>query len=270
MEVRLTFLNFALRRYHISIETKKYALPKQHPPMVPDSDWYPSTVKEVKLYLGVRVYMSIVNFPSFGQYLSKDIAMIKFRGRSSFEQYLPAKPTKYGIRLGMRGDRVNRYCNDIRVYPGKPTGKEPEKNLGQKGVTIDEHKHLTVRDYGEEASFVLADVSKQIVKSLELKKQKMHQYQKDSRLSPVISNKLLSADIVPVSRHSERDEDTLPCSYDYSSDNSMFSDSDSPYSASEDDDVDVNRSQDNNLCYPKRIWRSRLFQGCLPWTVLTL
>eukprot|EP00795_Rhopilema_esculentum_P010014 gene10014-18642_t len=197
-------------------------------------------------------------------------AMIKLRERSSFEQYLPAKPTKYGIRLGMRGDQVNRYCNDIRVYPGKPTGKEPEKNLGQKGVTIDKHKHLTVRDYGEEASFVLADVSKQIVKSLELKKQKMHQYQKDSRLSPVISNKLLSADIVPVSRHSERDEDTLPCSYDYSSDNSMFSDSDSPYSASEDDDVDVNRSQDNNLCYPKRIWKTRLFQGCLPWTVLTL
>eukprot|EP00795_Rhopilema_esculentum_P010012 gene10012-18639_t len=176
-----------------------------------------------------------------------DKAMIKFRGRSSFEQYLPAKPTKYGIRLGMKGDQVNRYCNDIRVYPGKPTGKEPEKNLGQKGVTIDEHKHLTVRDNGEEASFVLADVSKQIVKSLELKKQKMHQYQKDSR-----------------------DEDTLPCFHDYSSDNSMFSDSDSPYSASEDDDVDVNRSQDNNLCYPKGIWRSRLFQGCLPWTVLTL
>ena len=45
-----------------------------------------------------------------------------------------------------------------------------------KGVTSDEHEHLTARDYGEEATFVLADVFKQVVKSLELNKQKMHQY----------------------------------------------------------------------------------------------
>ena len=67
------------------------------------------------------------------------------------------------------------------------------------------------------------------------------------RLSPVVSNELPSADIVPVARHSERDEDTLPCSNDFSSNNSLSSDSDSSYSASEDSDVDADSNiQDNN------------------------
>ena len=34
--------------------------------------WYPTTVKEVKLFLGIRVYISVLNFPSFAQYWSKD------------------------------------------------------------------------------------------------------------------------------------------------------------------------------------------------------
>eukprot|EP00795_Rhopilema_esculentum_P015073 gene15073-6239_t len=189
---------------HISTETNKYALHKRHPPLVPDNDWYPTTVEEIKLYLGIRVYMSILNFPSFAQYWSKDSvfgnsfisnlmsrnrfqkineyfhvadrttmppkssphfdklflvrpvldavrknclkaynphkcfaideAMIKFRGRSSLKQHLPAKPTKYGIKVWMRADSLNGFCNEFFVYTGKPTGKEPEKNLGQKVV----------------------------------------------------------------------------------------------------------------------------------------
>ena len=39
---------------HISTETNKYALHKRHPPLVPDNDWYPTTVEEIKLYLGIR------------------------------------------------------------------------------------------------------------------------------------------------------------------------------------------------------------------------
>ena len=63
-----------------------------------------------------------------------DEAMIKFRGRSSLKQYLHAKPTKYGIKVWMRVDSLNRFCDEFFVYTGKPKGKESDKNLGQKVV----------------------------------------------------------------------------------------------------------------------------------------
>ena len=38
------------------------------------------------------------------QNTSVDEAMIAFRGRLGFCQYLPGKPTKYGIKVWMRAD----------------------------------------------------------------------------------------------------------------------------------------------------------------------
>eukprot|EP00795_Rhopilema_esculentum_P009876 gene9876-18464_t len=184
---------------HISTETNKYALHKRHSPLVPDNGWYQTTVEEVKLYLGVRVYMSIVNFPSFGQYWSKksvfgnsfisnlmsrnrfqkineyfhvadrttmppkssphfdklflvrpvldaarknclkaynphkcfaiDEAMIKFRGRSSLKQYLPAKPTKYGIKVKTHRQRAREKSRSKRELT------ENIENKGHHGYT---------------------------------------------------------------------------------------------------------------------------------------
>lgn len=56
------------------------------------------------------------------QNTSVDEAMVKFRGRLAFRQYLPAKPTKYGIKVWMRGDPTNGYTNEFQVYTGKEQG----------------------------------------------------------------------------------------------------------------------------------------------------
>ena len=49
------------------------------------------------------------------QNVSIDEAMIKFRGRQAFRQYMPAKPTKYGIKVWMRSDPTNGYTNEFQI-----------------------------------------------------------------------------------------------------------------------------------------------------------
>ena len=51
--------------------------------------------------------------------LSADEGMIGFRGRLSFRQYMPAKPTKYGIKVWMAADSSNGYVLNFDVYLGK-------------------------------------------------------------------------------------------------------------------------------------------------------
>jgi hypothetical protein len=45
--------------------------------------------------------------------------MIAFRGRLGFRQYLPTKPTKYGIKVKIRADSENGYYNEFEIYTGK-------------------------------------------------------------------------------------------------------------------------------------------------------
>lgn len=51
--------------------------------------------------------------------LSVDEHMIGFRGRLSFRQYMPAKPTKYGIKVWMAANSSNGYVLNFAVYLGK-------------------------------------------------------------------------------------------------------------------------------------------------------
>ena len=51
--------------------------------------------------------------------LSVDEGMIGFRERLSFRQYMPAKPTKYGIKVWMAADSNNGYVLNFDVYLGK-------------------------------------------------------------------------------------------------------------------------------------------------------
>ena len=53
---------------------------------------------------------------------SIDEAMIAFKGRLSYKQYLPAKPTKFGIKVWERADARNGFVLEFQVY----TGKKPE------------------------------------------------------------------------------------------------------------------------------------------------
>ena len=91
-----------------------------------------------KLYL-IRPLLSRVNNLCLKNYsphreFSIDEAMIKFRGRLGFRQYMPAKPTKYGIKVWVRADSHNSYVNEFDVYVGRPQGNRPKVGLGRKVI----------------------------------------------------------------------------------------------------------------------------------------
>ncbi|KAL8598379.1 hypothetical protein ACOMHN_032656 [Nucella lapillus] len=69
------------------------------------------------------------------QNLAVDEAMIKFKGRCSFLQYVPAKPHKWGIKAWALCDSESYYMLDFDVYTGKdmqaPIQQTP---LGQRVV----------------------------------------------------------------------------------------------------------------------------------------
>ena len=175
----------------------------------PDHRWIPVEKDEMKAFLGLRIYMSIVNLPETRMYWAKDRlfgnfgishvmtrdrfdkisqyfhandqsqmsfnaqgkpmdklylvrpildiilnqiqdnyipyrdvsvdeAMIAYRGHLSFRQYLPAKPTKHGIKVWEACDMRNSFCFDFDVYLGHPMGpggmEAQESALGKKTV----------------------------------------------------------------------------------------------------------------------------------------
>ncbi|XP_046569888.1 piggyBac transposable element-derived protein 4-like [Haliotis rubra] len=59
--------------------------------------------------------------------------MVAFKGRLAFRQYLPAKPTEYGIKVWMRADPENGYVSDFQVYTGKEN-RTAEGGLGSRVV----------------------------------------------------------------------------------------------------------------------------------------
>lgn len=61
--------------------------------------------------------------------LTIDEAMIKWTGRLSFKQYLPAKPIKRGIKVWMRCDADNAFLTDFNIYLGRGS-HESEHGLG--------------------------------------------------------------------------------------------------------------------------------------------
>ena len=67
--------------------------------------------------------------------IAVDEGMIAFRGRLSFRQYMPAKPTKYGIKVWMASDSSNRYVLNFDVYLGKDVRNQRIHGLGYDVVT---------------------------------------------------------------------------------------------------------------------------------------
>ena len=51
--------------------------------------------------------------------LSIDEAMVGFKGRLSFIQYLPKKPTKWGMKAYVLADSQTGYVYNWRLYTGK-------------------------------------------------------------------------------------------------------------------------------------------------------
>ena len=54
-----------------------------------------------------------------GKHQTTDEAMVVYKGRLSYVQYLPAKPIKRGIKLWMRCDSESAYLHEYDVYLGK-------------------------------------------------------------------------------------------------------------------------------------------------------
>ena len=63
---------------------------------------------------------------------SMDEAMLRFEGRSSLKQYMPAKPVKRGIKVWCRADAHNGYLCEYEVYTGRSEGVQD--GLGKRVV----------------------------------------------------------------------------------------------------------------------------------------
>ena len=79
-----------------------------------------------------------------GKCISIDEAMIAFNGRLSFKQYIPSKPTKWGIKVWEACDSKNGYCLDFNVY----TGKNPAE-VSPFGVGYDVISELSSRYFNK-------------------------------------------------------------------------------------------------------------------------
>ena len=60
-----------------------------------------------------------------------DESMIKFKGRLSFRQYLPAKPIKWGIQVWVLCESDTGYVYNMQVYTGKVEGRQ-EKGMAHR------------------------------------------------------------------------------------------------------------------------------------------
>ncbi|KAG5873275.1 hypothetical protein JTB14_013186 [Gonioctena quinquepunctata] len=56
----------------------------------------------------------------------------KFKGRSTWKQYMPQKPVKRGIEMRLRCDADTGYTYDFDIY----TGKETEPLIGTMGERV--------------------------------------------------------------------------------------------------------------------------------------
>ena len=77
------------------------------------------------------------------QNITVDEAMIPFKGRLFFRQYMPAKPTKFGIKVWEVCDSTSGFCLDFDIYTGKSS------NVGEHGLGYDVTTRLVSQYYGK-------------------------------------------------------------------------------------------------------------------------
>lgn len=107
---------------HLSDNDKK---PKK------DDDDYDALYK-VRPALHIIEKFSKIYIP--GKNLSVDEAMIAFKGRFFAKQYMPAKPTQWGIKAWCCAESETGYLLDCDIYLGKKKNDESDYLLGEKVV----------------------------------------------------------------------------------------------------------------------------------------
>ncbi|XP_071268197.1 piggyBac transposable element-derived protein 4-like [Salvelinus alpinus] len=66
--------------------------------------------------------------------ITVDERLIAFKGCCTFKQYMPSKPSKYGIKIWAACDARTCYAWNMQVYTGKPVDGVPERNQGKRVV----------------------------------------------------------------------------------------------------------------------------------------
>ena len=80
--------------------------------------------------------------------ISVDEGMIAFKGRLAFRQYMPAKPTKCGIKVWLAADSSNEYVSNFSIFMGKESDAPRTHGLGYDVVMamvepfLNEHRHV--------------------------------------------------------------------------------------------------------------------------------
>ena len=62
----------------IAAETKRYVEQLQQEKGKRDKTWEPTTEEEIHVYLGIRIYMSVIDLPDIKMYWSEDLFFGKF------------------------------------------------------------------------------------------------------------------------------------------------------------------------------------------------
>ncbi len=104
------------------------------------------------------------------QQLSVDEAMIPFKGRLGFKQYLKDKPTKWGIKVFVLSESVSGYVKRLQVY----TGKESELSSGRLGLGANvvlelikgleqNHPHIYMDNFYTSPSLFLSLYNKEVL-----------------------------------------------------------------------------------------------------------
>jgi hypothetical protein len=65
---------------------------------------------------------------SYGENVTIDEKLEKFRGRCPFRQYIPSKPGKYGIKIFVMADANSFYTGNMEVYVGQNDGPFQKSN----------------------------------------------------------------------------------------------------------------------------------------------
>uniref|UniRef100_A0A3B4HAA9 PiggyBac transposable element-derived protein domain-containing protein n=1 Tax=Pundamilia nyererei TaxID=303518 RepID=A0A3B4HAA9_9CICH len=63
-----------------------------------------------------------------------DEQLVAFKGRCGFRQYMPSKPTKYGIKIWVTCDVATSYAWKMEIYTRKSPGSSREVNQGMRVV----------------------------------------------------------------------------------------------------------------------------------------
>ncbi|KAK3750301.1 hypothetical protein QZH41_001777 [Actinostola sp. cb2023] len=150
----------------IVAETNRYA--RQKLTTAPDrlAKFTEVTRLEMKAYFGVRIIMGMVRLPSIAAYWCTDdffgnVGIKKVMTKNRFQEitsylhfndstqeppreaatfdrlykYMPAKPTKYGIKVWMAADSSNGYVLNFNTYLGRKIGQSLTHGLGYHVVT---------------------------------------------------------------------------------------------------------------------------------------